>query len=951
MLDVNGTKHHLLLGEADWRVATESSPQVEWSARAQALRLKAKLFRFPKPPADQPPRLSNRRGVANDRLGNWYWVDETRQAIRFTSAQLSASGESRHFWRSADWRPPAQTRGDFNDAAPAAAPPTYLFGGLAVTTLHYLVVGVISPAALLIFDLHAGGAPLQLDWPSELEFSPFELASLPDGGVVILDRALTEEDFQFARLWFLDCHFQLTAPLGGSLEMAPARIFDFQPAAGEPETRPATSFPRGVLLQKSQSPPAPIYASAVEVLPDRTILILENDPDQISSKVYRFRGETLLGAPIALSEEIALRGHDFAFVAEETAAEKFAGTLFVVDAEGNQAFSYHLQAAGESWSLQLNTQYFPMRLFSGKGVVAATAGRFATGDRAYYDAEGRWLPLAEQARPRFEDEATFELSVFDGKTPQCLWHRLFIDACVPPGTEVIVESRAADLPDLLPHVPYRREPRLYLRPIGGTALFASRRGEKRRQEKGEGTWELLLQNCQGRFQQLRLTLRGNGRVTPMLRALRSFYPRFSYLKEYLPAVYREDKSSAAFLDRFLSNVEGFFTIWEGAIANAQILFDTRTIPADYLEWLAAWFGLTLDPSWDEARRRLLLRYAITLFNQRGTSRGILNAITLATDPCPEETLVVEAASRSSDVPVRSKFLRPGRFGPRLVERFLLRRAPGVVFGDPRQATGPGVTTEILKWTPADGAEILHRRYRQFLQQRYAASEESGLLNKLKEAWGKTFATPAQIVLPGVRPPNNPEQTDWCDFLREGLGFTYAEVGSEDVEVYRTFLARRYRRPEVLTAAYQLKLPVISFSQIELPDVLPATGKRLFDWIQFVSVHLPTLRAAHRFTVLLPTLPGESIEAQQQRAGLVRRLVELEKPAHTSFEVAFYFALLRAGEARLGLDTVLDQGSRFVALQLGRSQLASARLAPSAPPWNVQERLVANRDRLQAPARL
>jgi hypothetical protein len=42
---------------------------------------------------------------------------------------------------------------------------------------------------------------------------------------------------------------------------------------------------------------------------------------------------------------------------------------------------------------------------------------------------------------------------------------------------------------------------------------------------------------------------------------------------------------------------------------------------------------------------------------------------------------------------------------------------------------------------------------------------------------------------------------------------------------------------------------------------------------------------------------------------------LEKPAHTSYEIKFYWAFFRVGDARLGEDTVLDSGSRAPQLLL------------------------------------
>jgi hypothetical protein len=48
---------------------------------------------------------------------------------------------------------------------------------------------------------------------------------------------------------------------------------------------------------------------------------------------------------------------------------------------------------------------------------------------------------------------------------------------------------------------------------------------------------------------------------------------------------------------------------------------------------------------------------------------------------------------------------------------------------------------------------------------------------------------------------------------------------------------------------------------------------------------------------------------EDRLGLARRLIDLEKPAHTVFDVRFFWAFNRVGEARLGLDTQLGAGSR------------------------------------------
>src|SRR5262249_25664846 len=145
--------------------------------------------------------------------------------------------------------------------------------------------------------------------------------------------------------------------------------------------------------------------------------------------------------------------------------------------------------------------------------------------------------------------------------------------------------------------------------------------------------------------QLRLRLMGNGRTTPRLRALRVYYPRFSYLEHYLPAVYRDDNESASFVERFLANLEGFYTALEDKIAAVQLLFDVRSAPPEALAWLAHWFGIALDPVWDDTRRRLLLKYAMTFFQYRGTIPGLQMALRLALDACVDETLFTDLSTQ------------------------------------------------------------------------------------------------------------------------------------------------------------------------------------------------------------------------------------------------------------------------------------------------------------------
>lgn len=950
-MDVNGTKLHILLSQHDWLGGRDAplpaSTHLEWDAAHASLRLEALLYVFPRPPGDMAPVLEQRRGAAYDRYGNWYWIDEARTTIRIRRAHGRAA---EHFWSFADLVAGGARQeqpGDFAPDTPVLQVRPVIFSGLAVTEHQYLVVGVLDPdgtmpPGLCIFDLHAGGAPVQVSWPPDVPFAPFDMAAAPDGGVWILDRGSAAAPQ--ARYWWLDRYFRLSTREQDRHDLAPPRQDDFHAPSSPPREQPGRWFPTGIALHMA-SPISALHPISIEALPDGSVLILDHPPDQTYSVVYRYlfgqqRGSValdrdVLGEDMEVPKPGGLRGHDLAFVPDpgSDVGQGPTGTLYVVDSEGNQAFAFDFKAFDQTFGLDLQKRYFPMRLFTGKALVAA-------GRNVYYDSYDAWRQLVERPRPRYEPEGRLITRVFDSREPECVWHRVLVDACMPAGTKVVIETRVAEHVSVLERMPWQQEPALYRRQSSAELPYYRPFPQADRQDVG--TWEVLLQRARGRYIQLRLTLIGTGRTTPRLKALRLYYPRFSYLREYLPALYQDDDTSAQFLDRFLANVEGTYTALEGRIAEAQALFDVRTVESEYLEWLAGWFGVLLDPAWDDARRRLFLSHAVELFQQRGTVPGLIRAVRLATDPCPSPAIFTEDVSNYGDVcRTGPRFVR---HAVRIVERFLTRRVPGVIYGDPTEETGPGFFPEAAAWTPSQGATWLHERYRDFLRQTYASIQE------VNAAWSTTYEAFTDIVLSPIRPAHAGKAADWLRYVRTQIGLNYTIVDPatqpDVLQHYRVFLARRYKRISRLNAAYQLTLT--SFQEVELPqeDAMPPGGAPLQDWMQFVSLALPITRHAHRFIVLVPTTLTSDTAVQQQHMELVRRIVALEKPAHTNFEVRQYWAAFRVGEARIGYETLLDMDSRFTALVLGQGYLAEGFVAPEHP-WDVAERTVVGRDQLDA----
>lgn len=909
-MDANGTRYHLLLGRADWgrclqdgRALAEAwdtpeatPPGFAWDATRADLTLRPQLFHFIAAPLDTAPTLADRRGAARDRYGNFYWVHKDGKTVRVRS---SGSKTTSDFWPVAP--PPAtQELGDFGPTVTPVAPPAVPLGGMTVTAHHYLVVGTLAPAGLLVFDLHAGGPPLQLAWPEDVPFAPFDLSADAQGGLWILDR-------DHRRLWKLDAQFQVV-PLGvGSATAGVSE--DFQPVDPHSPRRPDTlGFPEATRLDAS-SPLVDVDPISVEALPDGRVLVLDRGTDE--SRLLLLRDGEVQGAPVTLSldgfiepegpsSDFQLAAHDMAFVPQEDGT---LGRIVVASSEGNQSFAFELHEANGQLVATPQMDYLPMRLFAGKAVIAADG-------QAWYDLSDKFVPLMAARRPRYLPEATLLTPVLDGRTPDCVWHRMFLDASLPAGATVRVRTRAANTREELETASFSAEPELHQRPEGSELPFAPKTPGC-----AKGTYELLFQRAQGRYAQLELTLSGAGSATPRLHALRVWYPRFSYVEQYLPGVYRQDKDASGFLERFLANTEGFFTTIEDRIAAVQVLFDPRSAPAEAQDWLASWFGVALDPAWDEDRRRLFLRHALDFFQWRGTARGLRMALRLALDECPDESIFTE-----DEDPTRSTV--------RIVEKFRGARSAqrlGTATASTETSGVGGETTTVSRWEPTQGRNALVKRYRQALT-------DAGL-----PSTGAPF--PTRVPTPQA------EATVWRAFCDEALGFQPAATDA-DTQRWRDFLARRYRRPDAYNAAYGTQ--VTGFAQATLPTTLPADGAPLVDWYQFETVLLPVRGAAHQFSVVLPVPRGGTVADQSARLQQAMRVVELEKPAHAVFDVKFYWAMFRLGEARLGVDTLVDLGGRapelLAAMELGRGHLAEGYLAPR-PPQDAADRRVLGRNPL------
>jgi phage tail-like protein len=264
---------------------------------------------------------------------------------------------------------------------------------------------------------------------------------------------------------------------------------------------------------------------------------------------------------------------------------------------------------------------------------------------------------------RLEYQASGRVTTFrlDSGDYQTVWGRLFIDACIPDGTEIRAHFAVLDeadeeslmlrlppanvmtatviRPDLSPPMPPLSQvpdagelPHIFHRRESGRELPWAQPSPDDPFE----TYETPIDAPAGRFLWVTLELRGTLRASPRVRCLRAEHPSHDYLRR-LPRTFSRDATHASFLLRYLSMFEGFLGEVEARAADRDVLLHPRATPDETLPWLASFLGLVLDERWataprpggrTEDARRAIIAQAAWLFRFRGTVAGLRTFIEL-----------------------------------------------------------------------------------------------------------------------------------------------------------------------------------------------------------------------------------------------------------------------------------------------------------------------------------
>jgi phage tail-like protein len=121
------------------------------------------------------------------------------------------------------------------------------------------------------------------------------------------------------------------------------------------------------------------------------------------------------------------------------------------------------------------------------------------------------------------------------------------------------------------------------------------------------------------------------------------------LFRFLPGIYRREGKDG-FTYRLLALFAGVLEGIEDEVYGLHRQLNAQRADARFLPWLASWVALLLDETWEESKRRELIRRIVQLYTIRGTVEGIRRFVEIYTGIKPE---IVEEFGVGWQIGVRS----------------------------------------------------------------------------------------------------------------------------------------------------------------------------------------------------------------------------------------------------------------------------------------------------------
>lgn len=284
------------------------------------------------------------------------------------------------------------------------------------------------------------------------------------------------------------------------------------------------------------------------------------------------------------------------------------------------------------------------------GFTGTINGLACDGGGNLYVGTDRGIAFFSRGKTVSKETGVYYSKTLDSGMEKCVWHRLAIDADLPGRTLLKVYYYTSDDGDTKEKID------ACLSDEKKSAL------EKRvcienlipwqEQELEINPKDMLFREKTGQYLWLKLELSTfEDTLKPAVNGMRVHYPRISYLR-YLPAIYQEDPVSKEFLERFLSVFESHFHDRETQINTVFKYFDPKTVPGDFLEWLASWLNLALEEEWEEEKKKQLIGEAYGIYKKKGTPDGLSRFIAIYTGEAP---FILEHAGESKPMVLNKKF--------------------------------------------------------------------------------------------------------------------------------------------------------------------------------------------------------------------------------------------------------------------------------------------------------
>ncbi|HEX8774574.1 MAG TPA: phage tail protein [Pyrinomonadaceae bacterium] len=610
-MDANGLKFWMLAEQSQWLIPPDS--EVSYDVERKSLRLASR---------GQSPAWPTNFHDATLRLEH---VPQTRDEFGTTARWDRVSGKVM-----ATGALPGEVE---------IFPQTTLLTDLAIgyDGVLYLALG----GEVALQDLRGRWETVAL---SEKGFTAWRLAAVPSGGVWVLDRGgggkRPKDKAKLARVEGLPF---------------PNRPYD--PYATD-VFRPCPENPHEPRLRVLKTKVAESDETIVGLAagPQGEVLVLSWFTKGGDAQIRLLQQDETFTPAVRLSG--VKYPYSIAWVSEDRVAVMFGGDEQPDSQAVKEAAVYKLKRGAAQ--LEPVGEIYPLRDYEGGPFLHGTSlpPRYPTST-----AEAS-APLYHLSLPSFASSGqAFSASAFDSGSTQTVWHRLYLEASIPPncGLRVFLAAGNESQQTIADN---DWEEHQFGELFAREQSFGIARGawvsypseipfhpgllgcERERNRKGLFTVLIQRPNrrvrtLRGRYLHVRVELLSDGRATPEVAALRAYASRFSYLNRYLPEFYGETEfgpeadapglsTPPDFLERFLDNFEGVLTTLEDRISNSYLLTHPRTTTDDALEWLGSWVGVTFEPMFPVARRREFIAQAPQIYRRHGTLSGLKLALDVAT---------------------------------------------------------------------------------------------------------------------------------------------------------------------------------------------------------------------------------------------------------------------------------------------------------------------------------